>query len=321
MERVCRQARRLEDPNAFSRKGALSAPGWTLARGPGSSIYRSKRGRGKSSLKAVKARIRRKKVYGSPTWTTSTFLQPPPDRSLHCVSCVRDAVRSFFKRYLREKAVRHLLVLSLLAALMACLWGDPQTAWAKASDQELLARATRAYNLGKYRDVHKIVQPLAEEGNVQAQILMGRLYENGLGVDQDPAAAVDWYGRAAEAGNAEGMVLLAYCYQLGFGVMKDGAQAFLWTQKAADLGSPEAQFNLAMMFGRGTLVDKNPKLAFAWAEKSAQVGYAEAQRYVGACYEHGAGVKKDLEKARYWYDKAAAQGFREEGSVFSRTEQ
>ncbi len=242
-------------------------------------------------------------------------------------------VTGMLSKGLSPKILALALMLGLAAPLLAphpCLAAEAAKAVADqdgkaaeadspevAKDRQTLEKAWEAYNLGHYKKVLSLVEPLAEKGNPHAQILLGRLYENSLGVEENPVAAAEWYGRAAEAGSPEAMLLLAYCCELGFGTVKDGAQAFAWTQKAADLDYPEAQYALAMMLNKGRIVEPNPKLSFAWAEKAARAGYAEAQRYLGACYEHGYGVPANMDEANRWYAEAEKKGLSREGSVFS----
>lgn len=185
----------------------------------------------------------------------------------------------------------------------------------------IIRQAWTDYNIGHYKQAMNALAPLAEGGNDKAQVLVGRMYENGLGVLPDPVTACEWYGKAAGQGNAEAMVLLGYAYKLGAGVPKDGVQAFGWIQKAADSGYADGQFAFAMLLNEGKLVEKNDALAFAWAEKAANQGHAEAMRFVGACYAHGAGVDKDMAKSSEWCDKAAACGLPCEGAVFAKPAQ
>ena len=44
--------------------------------------------------------------------------------------------------------------------------------------------------------------PLAEQGDAEAQIMMGQIYRKGEGVPQDYEKAVNWYTLAAEQGHA-----------------------------------------------------------------------------------------------------------------------
>ncbi len=55
---------------------------------------------------------------------------------------------------------------------------------------------------GDYQTALRLWRPLADAGHVDAQFNIGLLYDNGAGVDRDPALAAEWYRRAAQAGDA-----------------------------------------------------------------------------------------------------------------------
>lgn len=205
------------------------------------------------------------------------------------------------------------------AILLALALTQAAPSSAAPDDGSAMKEAVTAYNIGQYKRTYDIVKPLADKGNTRAAVLLGRLYENGLGVDPDPVTAAEWYRKAAEAGSVEGMKLLSFASRTGYGAVKSNAEAFNWMQRAADAGDAEAQYNLALMLNEGKIVDANPKLAFAWALQSAKKGFGEAELFVGACYEGGIGTEKNAAEAEKWYAKAARQGFTARGSVFSRT--
>ena len=70
--------------------------------------------------------------------------------------------------------------------------------------------AWTAYNIGQYKKTLRLLQPLASDGDARSQVLLGRCYENGLGVPQDLATAFKWYMLAAEQNDAEAQTLVAY---------------------------------------------------------------------------------------------------------------
>ncbi len=57
-----------------------------------------------------------------------------------------------------------------------------------------------AYDQGVYATAFKEFLPLAEQGDVKAQVNMGILYEKGQGVPQDFQEAFRWYYLAAAQG-------------------------------------------------------------------------------------------------------------------------
>lgn len=188
------------------------------------------------------------------------------------------------------------------------------------ADEKILTEAWTAYNIGDYRKTLNLIQPLANAGDPRAQTILGRCYENGLGVQQDMAVAAQWFQLAAEQNYSEAQVLLAYCYEIGAGVPKNPQQVMNLMSRAAESGNAEAQFNLALNYSQGLYgAPKNEQESFRWANMAAKQGYAQAERFLGACYEFGFGVGADEALANEWYQKAEAQGLSREGSIFNNT--
>jgi TPR repeat protein len=72
----------------------------------------------------------------------------------------------------------------------------------------------------------------AEQGDTDAQYMLGILYSNGQGVPQDYVQAVLWYRKAAEQGNAQAQRMLGTAYGAGRGVPRDFAEAYFWLDVA-----------------------------------------------------------------------------------------
>lgn len=92
----------------------------------------------------------------------------------------------------------------------------------------------------------------AEQGNSLAQFALGDLYAQGLGLEQDYGQAAYWFGRAAMAGNVSAQVRLAYYYENGFGVVRDYGAAAHWYGRAsqASRGQGAAPPAIARLAGR-----------------------------------------------------------------------
>jgi TPR repeat protein len=85
-----------------------------------------------------------------------------------------------------------------------------------------------AYNRKEYKTAFEKWEPLAIQGNAQAQSNLGVRYVIGLGVTQDYKEAVKWFRLSAEQGEAEGQYNLGVMYAQGFGVKQDYIQAHKW---------------------------------------------------------------------------------------------
>ena len=96
------------------------------------------------------------------------------------------------------------------------------------------------------RDVPALTA-MAEAGSAEAQYNLGVMYDNGLGVAQDYAAAVSWYRKAADQGNAPAQSNLGVMYYNGRGVPKDLAAAAEWFRKAANQQEPDSAKNLVVV--------------------------------------------------------------------------
>ena len=80
----------------------------------------------------------------------------------------------------------------------------------------------------------------AEQGDAEAQSVLGLMYSLGLGVPQDSQEAVKWYRRAAEQGYAHGQFSLGVMYYFGEGVPKDHILSYKWLNLSAAQGNKNA---------------------------------------------------------------------------------
>lgn len=113
---------------------------------------------------------------------------------------------------------------------------------------EAFSRAWSAYDAGQFDEALRIWQTLADQGDANAQINLGALYDNGKGVPEDAAAAVKWYRLAALQGNRQAQYYLGLMYAAGRGVPLDVSSAAKWYFKAAQQGLAGAQFNLGLLY-------------------------------------------------------------------------
>ena len=77
------------------------------------------------------------------------------------------------------------------------------------------------------------VRALAEAGDANAQLTLGRFYADGLFVAQDDDMASNCYLLAAKQGQADAQVWLGMAYESGRGVSKDYVEAYAWFDVAS----------------------------------------------------------------------------------------
>src|SRR5215469_10939351 len=86
-----------------------------------------------------------------------------------------------------------------------------------------LASAKRNYEEKNYDAALRESRPLAEQGNAEAQVLVGKMYMMGQGIPRDRDQALKWFRAAAEQGNADGQFFVgSMCLK------QDSAQGIKW---------------------------------------------------------------------------------------------
>ncbi len=206
----------------------------------------------------------------------------------------------------------------------------------------LLADYTLAQNQDpvQLEQAMMIYRGLAKKGDQQAQLKLGYMAENGIGMpvsmDQairwyeasaaqnnplacfqaglmyqtgalgqpDYRAALKWYGRAAdslpEAALAQGFVL-----ETVYDRYQDALNAY---KKAAKAGNPLGIYNMGLIFDYGKGHTMNEKMAEDLYQKAASQGVASAMTRLGDYDFNGLAAKQDTDEALSWYKKAADSG-------------
>lgn len=174
--------------------------------------------------------------------------------------------------------------------------------------EEYYRQGLKYYYDGNYEKAVELYRKSSDLENAKGQTGLGRMYEKGLGVNQDYREAVKWYRKAAEKGDALGQANLGYMYIAGYGVAQDYQEALKWCRKAVEQGEAYGQVNLAWMYRDGKGVAQNYQEAMKLYRKAAEQGNVIGQTNVGYMYENGLGVATDRQEAIKWYRKAAQQG-------------
>ncbi len=212
-----------------------------------------------------------------------------------------------------ENALR-LITLLLLPMLLATGDGLADEADTAADTQraDIATDAYRAgldaYMNGDYKQALKILTPLAEDGNSEAQKMLGIIYDYGHGVRANKDKAMQWYLRAANQGHPVVQYQVGAKYYRGDGVEQDIGEAASWWELAANGGDAEAQFNLGLLYFRGLDVEQNDARAADFFRKAAEQGHSYAQYSLAVVYALGRGVEQDYARALGWFEKSADQG-------------
>ena len=180
-------------------------------------------------------------------------------------------------------------------------------------------QAVEAMKAGNAARAAAFLRPAAENGDPDAQALLGQLYLEGSGLERDLVEAGRWLRAAAGNGQPEGTYLLATAVEVGLltvpGMAENDAAARMAEAArlyiaAATSGSLPAMVEAGLRYARGDGVAKDTLAASRWFREAARQGSADAQFNLGALHAAGelAGGAPDHAAAVPWFEQAAARG-------------
>ncbi|ETO93836.1 tetratricopeptide repeat protein [Legionella oakridgensis] len=188
----------------------------------------------------------------------------------------------------------------------------------------------------KQAQAFEVAKLEAAKGNGQAALLLGILYDRGIGTTANPADAIYWYQQASN--DPVSAFILGTYYSQGKNINQDMEKGKALLQQSADAGFPYANLNLAVLkqqhgeeflseldtaraLGNSkagllladyylSLADDETKMKQARDiyQHFANNGDKLAQLKLAFMYEQGLGGAVDIISAKDWYSKAAEQG-------------
>ncbi|MBJ86170.1 MAG: hypothetical protein CMJ11_06250 [Pelagibacterales bacterium] len=214
------------------------------------------------------------------------------------------------------------------------------------ADDKIDIPGSQEYYDGNYKTALELLLPQAKNGDDQAQLLLGYMYNSGYGVEEDIHRAVEfyklsansendlaqfelgnvyqyghedleidynlavyWYELAFKNLNYNAAVSLGYLYSQGLGVKKNLIKSFQLYEIAAQAQNRIGLYNMAraLSLGEGTNIDINKSIELY--KKSAEKKYDLAQYNLGYMYYNGEqfGLKIDYKEATKWFLLCAYQ--------------
>jgi uncharacterized protein len=131
-----------------------------------------------------------------------------------------------------------------------------------------LEAAKLAYQQKDYATAFKEFTPLAEEGNQDAQLFLGKMYMLGQGVLKDTDRAIKYFKASAAQDNADAQFFLGALYLLPH---KDIIEGVKWLRLSAEQGQQDAQLLLGKSYLQGDKdLPRDPILAEMWMRLAAK---------------------------------------------------
>lgn len=178
-----------------------------------------------------------------------------------------------------------------------------------------MRKAKKAWREGKYVKARKHLERAHKKGHMVAAWYLGHIYQQGRGVEKNPALAFKLYREVALAYEpdmpidtrmifVDARVRVADVYREGStaaNVQKDPNRALRLYSDASSHGHPGADYGLGVIYLKGLGIRKNPKRALRWLSIAARKRYAPAGALLGELYWQGMYVPKDKARAVTWY--------------------
>lgn len=179
-------------------------------------------------------------------------------------------------------------------------------------------------------DLIQYYQFLADKGDVNAQLGLGKLhYQGGFGVEHDPDRAFHYFQLATESGNTNAMTFLGkvsggniflattilfglFCFQMYLEgsrrIERNYGRAMKYFKMAADNGNPVGQSGMGIMYFLGHGVPKDYKMAAKYFTQAASQGWVDGQIYMGIMHLNGYGIPRDPKMAIKYFTLASQSG-------------
>lgn len=162
--------------------------------------------------------------------------------------------------------------------------------------------AQRAIDAGDYSKARSELEELAKNQDPAALNLLGKMYENGWGIEKDEEKARRYYESGARQGHLDSVNSLRALKNKAYKVEFDRLLPL------AEAGNGDAQNRIGEMYEFGQGVARNNDEALKWYRLAADQNVVAAWHNLGRSYNFGTGVEQDYAKAEEWYRKAAEKG-------------
>ena len=137
------------------------------------------------------------------------------------------------------------------------------TAFNSKSFGQSLDKGILAGQNGDFEVALQEIQPLADQGDPEAQYVLGQLYYQGLGVPQNINKAFRLFRASAEKGVLSAQAAVAMSYLNGIGTTPDFGRGYLWLLIASNSGFSEMDEYLQKIEQDMTPIDRMGALSIA----------------------------------------------------------
>lgn len=189
-----------------------------------------------------------------------------------------------------------------LLFVLAVMFSFITVSVAQSADYKL-RQAYSYINQEQYFQAAKLIRPLADGGNAEAQYLAARMFLEGKGVMKSEAQFLKYAKLSAQKGYVDAMALIGAYYE----TKKDYASALTWLKKAVAGGHAGSYGNIGLFYFNGWGVKADKEEAFLNFTMGADKGDGWCMGMLSKMYFRGLGCETNSEKSLEWADKSLAK--------------
>ena len=152
--------------------------------------------------------------------------------------------------------------------------------------------------------------------NTYLEYRIGKMYQYGLGTDENLEQAAEWFSKAAAKEHKYALYSLGMLYLQGKGVEQDEETAYSLLFRSYSKGNPYAAYELGKLYETGCGTEKNQEKSEN-CYRVAFLGFLNLEKRskddtlwyrIGCMYLHGIGTEADETKAEHYLTKASDYG-------------
>ena len=187
--------------------------------------------------------------------------------------------------------------------------------WEESAAIEVLAEQGNAqaqyllgnlrYASGRYDEAYGFLMQSWNNRCLAAGSLLGRMYARGKYVMKEVDKAFSYIYIAGRMNTSIGLCMLGHCYYDPTYVDKNDVQALRYYKMSALKLDMDAMYAYGRMLLYGEGGTEDIQSAIHWLHGAADAGQTDAQLLLGQLYENGTKISMDLEEAEKWYARAA----------------
>ena len=183
----------------------------------------------------------------------------------------------YAKWYMDKLALPPIHAIKMAYKLRSVKADDPGVPRHPDYDRMLRRLAIMAQDYGYKQPYHNLCKMLSEREDMQARMILGMLYAEGTGCEQDANAALSLLASSAYHGNAEAYRRMGDIYVSGKIVPRDIDKALECYKSAASLGMTNAYEMMGDIFREGELLPRDIGKAIELYDMGAKEGHSGAR--------------------------------------------